>query len=106
MLLQPLLPAPSIATCYLLLLSSSNSLLHHTFDICCSQLDIDDDVEFCKQIFAEESVHLLPGSCFGADNFFRVVICPPEPMLNEAWDRIELFIARHVQGSPNKKAKA
>merc|ERR1711865_804702 len=69
-------------------------------------LDIDDDVEFCKQIFAEESVLLLPGSCFGADNFFRVVICPPEPMLHEAWDRIELFLARHVQGSPNKKAKA
>ena len=101
MLLQPLLPAPSIATFFLF----ERFLLHHT-DICCSQLDIDDDVEFCKQIFAEESVHLLPGSCFGDDNFFRVVICPPEPMLNEAWDRIELFIARHVQGSPNKKAKA
>ena len=29
-------------------------------------------------MLAEESVALLPGSCFGADNYFRVVVCPPE----------------------------
>ena len=41
-------------------------------------LDIEDDVHFCKALLGEESVGLLPGSCFGADNFVRVVICPPE----------------------------
>jgi tyrosine aminotransferase len=68
-------------------------------------VDLADDVDFCKTIFAEESVHLLPGSCFGADNFFRVVICPPEPILEEAWSRIELFMGRHAAQSPSKKAK-
>jgi len=68
------------------------------------ELDIDDDVEFCKLIFAEESVHLLPGSCFGAHNFFRVVICPPKDVLSEAWERIGLFMDRH-RTHPNKKQK-
>eukprot|EP00658_Telonema_sp_P-2_P041888 TRINITY_DN3000_c0_g2_i1.p1 TRINITY_DN3000_c0_g2~~TRINITY_DN3000_c0_g2_i1.p1 ORF type:complete len:437 (-),score=136.68 TRINITY_DN3000_c0_g2_i1:245-1555(-) len=68
------------------------------------QLDIEDDVEFCKKIFAEESVHLLPGSCFGADNFFRVVICPPKEILEEAFTRIGLFMERHrVEKSPKRK---
>jgi len=58
-------------------------------------LDLEDDVEFCKSMLAEESVGLLPGSCFGADNFFRVVICPPEDRLCVAWDRIAEFCERH-----------
>lgn len=60
-------------------------------------MDIDDDVEFCKKMLAEESVGLLPGSCFGADNFFRVVICPPEDKLCVAWDRIKDFCKRHTK---------
>lgn len=59
--------------------------------------DIEDDVDFCKKMLAEESVGLLPGSCFGADNFFRVVICPPEDKLDIAWTRIAEFCARHMK---------
>lgn len=61
-----------------------------------ANMDIEDDVTFCKTMLAEESVGLLPGSCFGADNFFRVVICPPEHMLKVAWDRIADFCERHT----------
>eukprot|EP00656_Telonema_subtile_P030621 TRINITY_DN335_c0_g1_i1.p1 TRINITY_DN335_c0_g1~~TRINITY_DN335_c0_g1_i1.p1 ORF type:complete len:395 (+),score=131.68 TRINITY_DN335_c0_g1_i1:152-1336(+) len=70
--------------------------------IAVDEMDIDDDVEFCKAIFAEESVHLLPGSCFGADNFFRVVICPPKEILSEAWERIALFMGRHTDHAAKK----
>jgi len=58
-------------------------------------MDVEDDVDFCKKMLAEESVALLPGSCFGADNYFRVVVCPPEDKLCAAWDRITEFCARH-----------
>jgi tyrosine aminotransferase len=60
------------------------------------KMDVEDDVDFCKKMLAEESVGLLPGSCFGADNFFRVVVCPPEDKLCVAWDRIEEFCSRHT----------
>ena len=86
------------------------------------ELDVEDDVEFCKAMWAEQSVrctfllemqvthrlpqvHLLPGSCFGAENFFRVVICPPKDVLVEAWSRIAEFMKSHVV-NPAKKQKA
>jgi len=61
------------------------------------KLNIEDDVDFCKKMLAEESVGLLPGSCFGADNFFRVVICPPEDKLCIAFNRLGEFVARHTK---------
>jgi tyrosine aminotransferase len=62
-----------------------------------SIINVENDVEFCRLLFSEQSVHLLPGSCFGSGgvNFFRVVICPPIAQLEVAWDRIAEFCERH-----------
>jgi tyrosine aminotransferase len=59
--------------------------------------DIADDVEFSQRLIAEESVMVLPGQCFGAPNFFRIVFCPPLEKLEEAYDRIEAFCRRHAR---------
>jgi len=53
------------------------------------------DVAFCKRLLAEESVLLLPGSCFHAPGYLRLVITVPEDELEIAWDRIESFCERH-----------
>ena len=51
-------------------------------------------------LFSEESVLLLPGQCFGAFGYARVVLTCPTKMLTEAWDRIEAFCQRKAtQGS-------
>jgi len=40
-------------------------------------------------------VFVLPGSCFGAPNFFRVVFTAPEEKLAEAYARILAFVGAH-----------
>lgn len=47
----------------------------------------------------EEAVFVLPGSCFGAPNFFRIVFTAPEAKLREAYDRIIEFCERHAAPS-------
>jgi tyrosine aminotransferase len=47
--------------------------------------------EFTKELLAEQSVFVLPGACFGVENFFRVVIAPPKHKLQEACRRIRAF---------------
>lgn len=54
-----------------------------------------DDVQFAKSLLAEESVLLLPGSCFRAPGYLRLVVTVPEDELQRAWDRIEAFCERH-----------
>lgn len=44
----------------------------------------------------EEAVFVLPGTCFGAPNFFRVVFTAPEEKLREAFDRIAAFCTSHL----------
>eukprot|EP01108_Squamamoeba_japonica_P003791 TRINITY_DN3037_c0_g1_i1.p2 TRINITY_DN3037_c0_g1~~TRINITY_DN3037_c0_g1_i1.p2 ORF type:complete len:415 (-),score=224.52 TRINITY_DN3037_c0_g1_i1:30-1274(-) len=61
------------------------------------QLDIADDKLFCELLFSEESVFVLPGQCFQQPNYFRVVLCPPEPQLIEAAGRIAEFCTRHTK---------
>ena len=55
-----------------------------------------DDVEFAQLLLEEESVFVLPGSCFGTPNFFRIVTCPPVDVLEEAYDRMDAFCSRLV----------
>jgi tyrosine aminotransferase len=57
--------------------------------------DIPDDVEMAKLLMSEESVAVLPGSVFGIANYFRIVFCPSEVKLAEAFDRMEAFCTRH-----------
>ena len=39
---------------------------------------IADGSEFCMQLLNEEGVFVLPGGCFGAPDFFRVVFSGPQ----------------------------
>jgi len=57
--------------------------------------DIKDDEDFAQKLLTEELVFVLPGSCFQAPNFFRVVTCAPQKMLSEACERIADFCSRH-----------
>lgn len=53
-----------------------------------------DDVALAGALLQEESVAVLPGRCFRAPGFFRVVFAAPAEVLEEAWDRIEAFCRR------------
>ncbi|OQR80670.1 tyrosine aminotransferase [Achlya hypogyna] len=57
--------------------------------------DITDDFDFTQKLLSEESVLVLPGQCFGMNNYFRVVFSAPQDKLGEAYDRIATFCARH-----------
>jgi len=57
---------------------------------------ITDDVTFTALLLDETNVFALPGSCFGADNFFRVVFCAPKEVLEEAYGRIKKFCEAHA----------
>jgi tyrosine aminotransferase len=94
------------------------------------QIDIDafddtitNDIDFTKQLYEEERVFVLPGSCFsppvisnidtadssngvemipkneytggGGTYYFRVVFCAPVDILSEAATRIQNFCTRH-----------
>uniref|UniRef100_A0A915DKK4 Aminotransferase class I/classII domain-containing protein n=1 Tax=Ditylenchus dipsaci TaxID=166011 RepID=A0A915DKK4_9BILA len=51
-----------------------------------------DDIEFCKQMIAEQSLYLLPGSFFGAPNHFRMLMNRKKEQTLEAVDRIVEFV--------------
>jgi len=58
-------------------------------------IGIDSDQEFVKQLLKEEMVLVLPGSCFMANGFIRLVTCAPSEVLQEACKRIQAFCMRH-----------
>jgi tyrosine aminotransferase len=65
------------------------------------------DVTFAKRLLAEESVLVLPGTCFHAPGYLRLVITVPDDELQNAWDRIETFCERYsveraLTDSPNE----
>lgn len=43
---------------------------------------------------------LIAGSAFGIPNWLRIVFAVPQMMLEEAWDRIDLFCLRHSISEP------
>jgi tyrosine aminotransferase len=55
---------------------------------------VKDDVEFSTRLLNEEFVFVLPGQCFQAPNFFRIVFCASLPALREACKRIAEFCER------------
>jgi len=50
--------------------------------------------EFCQRLVKEESVALIPGLCFEADDFIRISYCVDMAIIVEAMDRLEKFIGR------------
>jgi tyrosine aminotransferase len=57
------------------------------------------DTDFVQALLQEEYIFVLPGKCFGIDNFFRVVTCPAREALVEAFDRLQQFCQRHYRGN-------
>lgn len=60
-------------------------------------LGLKDDMEFVEELLKEEAVMLLPGECFQAKNFVRIVYSAPQQVLGEACERISAFCKRRVQ---------
>jgi len=59
-----------------------------------SSLDnITDDADFCRQLLLEENMFILPGICFGVNNYVRLVICPSSDTIREAFQRLINFVA-------------
>jgi len=59
--------------------------------------DIEDDRDFSQKLLNEELVYVLPGACFHAPGFFRVVFCAPEDKIRVAVDRMRAFCIRHAK---------
>lgn len=53
------------------------------------------EIDFSRALLREQAIMVLPGSCFGAENYFRVVFTKPEEKLREAYSRIAEFCAKH-----------
>lgn len=58
--------------------------------------DLQDDCEFVQKLLDEEAVFVLPGQCFGMNNYFRLVFSAPMAILSDAYDRIIDFCTRHA----------
>lgn len=56
-----------------------------------------DDVEFSKGLLQEQMLFVLPGSCFLADNFIRLVTCAPKHILEDAIARLRKFAEAHYK---------
>ena len=58
-----------------------------------------DDTDFSRRLLEEENLFCLPGQCFNMKNFVRLVICPPEETIREAFERFAIFCGRHRKKS-------
>lgn len=54
-----------------------------------------DDVDFCAALYREEAVFVLPGCCFEAQGYFRVVLASPADVMREVVERLAAFCKRH-----------
>ncbi|CAN7992065.1 unnamed protein product [Ixodes hexagonus] len=57
--------------------------------------EYDNDGEFVKALFSEESVFCMPGRCFHYPNYFRIVLTVPQDMMLEAIERLAAFCKTH-----------
>jgi tyrosine aminotransferase len=57
--------------------------------------DLRDDVEFCTSLYREEAVFVLPGICFTAPGYFRVVLGAPAEIMEDVMTRLQGFCDRH-----------
>lgn len=54
-----------------------------------------DDVIFSTLLYREEAVFVLPGMCFEASGYFRVVIASPEEVMRDVAERLRGFCDQH-----------
>ncbi len=57
-----------------------------------------DDIVFSTALYREEAVFVLPGMCFEAEGYFRVVIASPEEVMRDVAGRLREFCERHRVG--------
>jgi len=55
-----------------------------------------DDIAFCKALQLEQNLFLLPGSCFDAPGYVRLVIASPADVMEEVAVRLADFCAKRV----------
>ena len=58
---------------------------------------INDDIDFCKQLLADQNVLTFPSQCFFEKSFFRIIICTKPEILREFGDRLEVFCSKHYK---------
>lgn len=61
-------------------------------------IDVEDDNHFCMELLKVTGVVVVPGTGFGqkpGSHHFRIVILPPEDVLNRAFDKIADFYAKY-----------
>lgn len=63
------------------------------------KLGLKGDMDFVENLLHEESVFALPGQCFQAPNFIRVVFAAPKKVLGEAFSRMDAFCRRRIEQS-------
>lgn len=85
-----------LADCVGLRTVSPQGAMYLMVEVDVKRLGFDDDLDFTKTLRAEESVFVLPGQCFQAPNFVRIVFCAPPSKMREATGRIKQFCKRHV----------
>jgi tyrosine aminotransferase len=54
-----------------------------------------DDVEFSTAFYREEAVFVLPGHCFEAGGYFRIVLASPADVMKDVCERLADFCQRH-----------
>lgn len=59
--------------------------------------DIDNDVDFCKKLLAEQCCFVLPSKCFFSENMFRIVLCHPVEKFEELAKRLTEFCEAHYK---------
>ena len=65
-----------------------------------------DDVRFSGALLVEEMLFVLPGSCFLADNFIRLVTCAPKFIMEQAVARLARFCENHHINSGGSKGNS
>lgn len=65
-------------------------------EVDCEMLGFEDDMHFTRALLEEQSVFVLPGQCFQAPNFIRIVFSAPQTILSEAFSRIRRFCSRRT----------
>ena len=56
-----------------------------------ARLDMD-SLTFCTRMVREGKLACTPGSCFGAEGYFRISYCYSDEVLREGMDRLERFL--------------
>lgn len=88
----------SLAECKGLQCVAAQGAMYTMAKVDVKALGLKDDMEFTKELLREEAVFVLPGQCFQAENFVRIVFAAPRAVLSEAYHRIRAFCARRTGG--------